>query len=83
MNNFSAKTTFVLSLFAFCSSLYAETVDLTYTLVGKKPRTETVKLEEVSPDTFRLRIPKASIADDVAYLEIAPEFARADRKSVV
>ena len=77
MNNFSAKTTFALSLFAFCSSLYAESVDLTYTLVGKKPRTETVKLEEVSPDTFRLRIPKASIADDVAYLEIAPEFARA------
>ena len=44
MNNFSAKTTFALSLFAFCSSLYAESVDLTYTLVGKKPRTETVKI---------------------------------------
>ncbi len=64
------------------SSLLAETAEIrTIFKDGKKLTTQskTVELEKISDNKFRVVVPKDSIPENATYMEIIPEFAKANK----
>ena len=71
-------------LLAMCagSILLAEKAEVRMVLKdGKKlnPVSKTVELEKVSADKFRIVIPKESIPENAKFVEVIPEFAKANK----
>ena len=74
-------TTILAAVFA-ASAAFAETAEIRiHYKDGKKTtvETKTAELEKISPEKFRIVIPKASITDNMQYLDIVPEFCRAEK----